>query len=96
MSVSSGEIISGIELHGKYESMRVLSGGTANATTVNSGSVMHVQSGGTANNATVNSYGSMFVHSGGSALSIVENGGYVDVADGADVTFTPNVISGLV
>ncbi|MBQ7207118.1 MAG: AIDA repeat-containing protein [Lentisphaeria bacterium] len=76
--------------------MYVSSGGTANSTTVNSGGRMVVRrSGGTANSTTVNSGGSMSVWNG-TATAIVENGGYVDVDDEADVTFASNVISGLV
>ena len=77
-------------------SITVRSGGTANATTVNSWGSMTVSSGGTANDTTVNAVGYLYVEFGGTALNIVENGGYVDVAEGASVTFTPNTISGLV
>jgi len=55
-----------------------------------------VHSGTTANNTTVNAGGKLTIFSGGMAQEIVENGGYVDVADGANVTFVKNVFSGLV
>ena len=74
----------------------VSSGGVANSTTVNSRGRMWVSSGGTANSTTVNSTGSMFVSSGGAATEIVENGGYVGIKEGAEVTFVPNTFSGLV
>ena len=54
-----------------------------------------VHAGTTATDTTVDPGGKMYVSSGGTAQEIVENGGYVQVADGADVTFTPNTISGL-
>ena len=55
-----------------------------------------VHSGTTANNTTVCLGGKLHVYSGGSAFEVVENGGYVDVWGGANVTFVPNVISGLI
>ena len=74
----------------------VYSGGTANSTTVNSGGYLSVADGGTANSTTVNNGGRFSVSIGGTATEIIENGGYVYVADGADVTFVPNTISGLI
>ena len=74
----------------------VYSGGTANSTTANSGGYLVVSSGGTVNGTTVNSDGSMFISSGGTANRIVENGGYVGVSSGANVTFAANSFSGLV
>ena len=52
--------------------------------------------GGFASNTTVNSGGSLLISSGATATKVKENCGYVYVADGANVTFTPNTISGLV
>jgi len=63
---------------------------------VGAGDSMYVMSGGTADSTTVNARGSMTVSSGGTATAIVENGGFVNVADGANVIFTPNTFSGLV
>ena len=50
-----------------YLIMYVMSGGTANATTINEGGRMYVWSSGTANSATVNGSGSMSLWSGGTA-----------------------------
>ena len=75
--------------------MYIYSGGTANSTTVNSNGDIYIISGGVANNTTVNSSGRMSIYSGGTAQLIKENGGYVDVADGANVTFASNTISGV-
>ncbi len=76
--------------------MHISSGGIANSTTVNNAwGDMYIASGGTANSTTVNSGGSMRIASGGTAKLIKENGGYVKVADGANVTFASNTISGL-
>ena len=52
--------------------------------------------GGFASNTTVNASGTLDVYSGATATKVTENGGYVYVADGATVTFTPNAVSGLV
>ena len=51
--------------------------------------------GGFASNTTVNSGGALIVSSGATATKVKENGGYVGVLDGATVTFTSNIISGL-
>ena len=56
---------------------------------------MDIYNGGTANYTTVNSDGWMYIYSGGTATNIVENGGYIWVAAGANVTFASNTISGL-
>ena len=92
MYVSSGGTANSTTVNSRG-SMSVSSGGTVNNTTVNRYGSIYVSCGGMANNTTVNSYGSMYVFSGGTATAIVENGGYVDVADGANVTFTPNTLS---
>ncbi|MBR7139232.1 MAG: AIDA repeat-containing protein, partial [Lentisphaeria bacterium] len=76
--------------------MEISSGGMATSTTVNYGGSMYVFSGGTATSTTVDSLGYLDVSSGGTATEVRENGGYVNVADGANVTFVPNTISGLV
>lgn len=73
----------------------ICSGGIADCTQVNSGGTMYVSASGCANDTTVNYAGKFIVSSGGSASGIVENGGFVDFSTGADVTFTPNTISGL-
>lgn len=75
-------------------SMMVSSGGTANDITV-AGS-MYVYSFGAVNSTTVNPGGYLKVFSSGTATAVMENGGEVVVADGADVTFIPNVFSGIV
>jgi len=75
--------------------MYISSGGTANSTTINAGGDMSISSGGTANSTNVNSGGWMVISSGGEATAIRENGGYVYVEDGANVTFVSNTIEGL-
>ncbi len=75
--------------------LEIYSGGIANSTTVNADGNMNVSSGGTAAAPTVNPGGYFLIEEGGSATGIVENGGYVDVRDGADVTFVPNIINEL-
>ncbi len=77
-------------------SMFISSGGMANSTTINSGGDMWIHSGGTANSTIINDWGYMDIWSGGTATDIIENGGYVYVADGAFATFASNTIDGVV
>ncbi|MBQ7404384.1 MAG: AIDA repeat-containing protein, partial [Lentisphaeria bacterium] len=94
MSISSGGTANSTTVNSRG-SMYISSGGTANSTTVNRWGSMYIRSGGVANRTTVNSGGYIRISSGGTAKLIKENGGYVDVADGANVTFASNTISGL-
>ena len=71
-------------------------GGTMTSTTVNSGGSLMINNNGTANMIMVNPGGNLGVYKDCTALEIRENGGYVYLDDGADVTFTPNVVSGAV
>ena len=73
----------------------VSSGGTANSTTLNVNAGMYLSSGAVANQTTVNRSGYMYISSGATAKAVVENGGWVSVDDGANVTFASNTISGL-
>ena len=93
MSVTSGGSADNIFIEG---TVTVSNGGIANSTTVNSDGRIYISSGGTANSTTVNSGGNMHIVSGGTANMIKENGGCVYVEDGANVLFTPNVLSGFV
>ena len=77
-------------------SMYVGTRGTASGTVVSEGGRMYVSGGGTASDTIVTSGGFMFVSYGGTATDIVENGGYVNVRNGANVTFVPNEFAGLV
>ena len=71
-------------------SMHVFNGGVANSTTVNSGGSMYVDENGIVNSAIVNSGGTLDIQKDGTATAIKENGGYVNVADGANVAFVTN------
>ena len=73
----------------------VYSGGVANNNTVSDGGKMEVNFGGKATGITVASGGSLYVGGGGIALEIRENGGMVDVYEGAKATFVPNSFSNL-
>lgn len=95
MNISSGGMANNTTVNSSGY-LDVSSGGTVNSTMVNSGGSMVVSSGGAANSAIVNYGGRMYLSSGGTATSIRENGGYVDVNDGAAVTFIPNTFSGLI
>ncbi len=76
--------------------MYISSGGTANSTTILFCGYMRIDSGGTANSTIINPHGDMLIYSGGTATEIVENGGYVYIADGAYATFASNTIEGFV
>ena len=67
----------------------------ASDTILNSKGSMYIYSGGAADKITVNAQGHLKVNSGGTAIAIKENGGYVNVADGANVTFIANNLNGL-
>ena len=71
----------------------VFRGGVASDTTVNSGGEAYVFPGGTASSVTVN-YGG-YLNFSGDTGKIIENGGYVYLAIGANATVVPNTISGL-
>jgi len=68
--------------------MNIISGGTANNITVNSGGNMYISSGGTANNTTVNSRGYMYISSGGTANSTTINDGYMNIFSGGTANST--------
>ena len=93
--VSSGGFALNTTLN-TYGSLDIESSGTASCTLINSDGEMIVWFGGIAKNTFVNQGGELNVHSGGKALEIVENGGFVDVESGAEATFFPTIISGLV
>ena len=77
----SGAVVSGLTLN--YDSMYVNEGGTAEATTLNSGGSMQLN-GGIANNTIVNSYGAMCVYTNGVANSTtVNSAGYMTVYYGS-------------
>ena len=63
-------------------------------TIINAGGRLNTN-GGTATNTTVNLGGNLYVQSNGTAVEIRENGGFVFVESGADVTFAKNTIRGL-
>ena len=92
--ISSGGVANSTTVN-FWGSMYISSGGEASSTTVNSGGSMYIYSGGVANSTTVNSDGDMYIANGGTATEIVENGGYVFVANGANVTFASNTIKGI-
>ena len=77
-------------------SVTVHSGTTAVSTTVNSNSILEIFDGGKADTVILNLGGRMTVSSGGTAAGIRENGGNVQVDEGADVSFAANTFSGLV
>lgn len=78
-----------------YGKVDIFHGGVAVDNTVASGGSMAVYAGGTAANTVVNSSGLFVVSSGGTATKVLENGGYVDVAKGANVEFESQILSGL-
>ena len=75
--------------------LSILSGGRTIEGMVHSGGRIDVSSKGTVFEITVNDGGYLKVYSGGKAEDVVENGGYVEVFEGASISFAPNTISGL-
>ena len=74
--------------------LNISSGALANSATVFSRGSARVLSGGTANDANADLNGSWYIYSGGTANNIIENGGLVEIEDGANVTFAPHSFSG--
>ena len=89
--VSSGVSSNGIEF--SQNNLYIKSGGTACDTVIGQLGKMYVSSGGSAHNTTVKEHGYMYISSGGTATAIKENGGYVEVYYGAEVTFLSHTIS---
>ena len=87
--------VGGYTIHDGCE-LNVSNGGKADNTTVNAGGWMYVSEGGTADNTTVNAGGRMYVQNGGTAQQLKENGGWVEIYDGAIATFVSNSFSGTV
>ena len=75
--------------------MKVFSGGTATNTTILKDGDMYVSKGATVINAEVNACGYMLLRSGATIEGVKENGGYVDIQNGANVGFLSNTFSGL-
>ena len=75
----------------------VTDGGTASIVlTQGQNAVVEIYEGGELYDATINAGGWISVLPGVKAVGILENGGYVDIMDGAEVTFIPNEIFELV
>ena len=77
----------GAEVYFVPTSLDCLNLGAFNSATVHSGT--------TVNSASVGTSGLLRVHSGGTVTQILEDGGCVEILDGAEVSFTPHVIEGL-
>jgi len=73
----------------------VYGGCTATSTTVSDWGTVYVYGGGSADEVAVGSCGELHVARGGTATEVVENGGAVEIADGAVVTFAENTFCGL-
>ncbi len=93
MIVSSGGMANKARISGSAD---VTSGGELLAASILSGGQVTVQSKGFAESAAVNPGGVFGILNGGKAVKTVENGGWVYVEDGANVTFELNTIIGLV
>ena len=91
----TGSSVTGIAPRPDFK-LDVGSGGTAGEIGIGSQSRLKVSSGGTAVDVTVELGGTLAISSGGSARNVTENGGYVDMSEDADVTFAPNMLTGLV
>ena len=79
-------------LSGWGRSASVHSGTTMNHVTLNSNTLLAVYDGGVVSDVTVSRGAAFTVSSCGSALDVLENGGWVEIADGASATFRSHVI----
>ena len=95
LNVSSGAIVNNTIVKDKG-GIGVMSGGVVKNTTVDYEGSLQIISGTTATRTTVNPEGLLYVSFGGTAIEVIENGGYVHVEDGADISFASNSFSGLV
>ena len=73
-----------------------LSGATANGTTLSTAGQLTVCDGAVAHGLTVSSGGTLTIQAGATVTDLKDNGGYVYIQDGANVTFAANVIDGFV
>ena len=95
MTISRGGVADNTTVNGGK--LTIFSGGVAKSTNIMGGSEngsMVISSGGAASGTTVFRNGIMSVLSGGTAEAIAENGGFVYVASGADVTFAAHTFTG--
>ena len=93
MAVSSGGIANNTDVtHG---ALFIYDSGVMNNVNMNNDTSLNLSRGGVVNNLTVNPGASVRISSGGTATAIKENGGNVYIDDGADVTFTESIISGI-
>ena len=74
----------------------VLSGGTAIGANVVAGATFQIYQGASARDLRVQPGATLSIQSGATVTDVVENGGNVYVADGANVTFAANTFQGLV
>ena len=74
--------------------MQILSGGTANSTTIKGFGSMHISSGGTANDTTILGDGIMYISQGGTASGIVADSGAKLVITAADDTYMQGSYNG--
>ena len=92
LNVDGGGIATGAVL--TAGTLNVNAEGAATGVTANADARINVLSGGSLNDATVNLHGNMYVSNGGTATNIKENGGYVEIQEGATATFVSNLITG--
>ena len=72
----------------------VYSGGIATSSVVSDWGAVYLLSGGSVNDISVESCGKVHIGHGGTATAVRENGGSVEVEDGANVTFLANTFRG--
>jgi len=92
--ISSGGTANNIAINSNG-SMCISSGALTENTRINNYGSVFISSGGTAHGTIVTGSGFFCVSSGGTATGIKEDGGYVHVEDGAEVSFLSNMFSGI-
>ena len=91
LHVSSGGTANSTTVN-SYGHLYVASSGFADYTTINQGVELSIGNKAVANHTTVNPGALFTVNPSGTALEIEENGGYVNVSNGASVTFASHTI----
>ncbi len=94
MHISSGGLANATDIN--YATVYVYNGGIADNTGIFFEASLLVLSGGSANNTTVYDQGKLVIASGATATEIKENGGFVEIEDGANVSFASNTFSGYI
>ena len=94
LEIVSGAVVNNLILESGAK-QTVSAGALAQRVTVNADAGMEIWENGAVNYVIANEAGRVDIASGASVTEVKENGGYVSVEDGADVTFVANTVRDL-